>query len=256
MQQNSPNQAGMSYSDKDISSADSSTTDLPTNSEDSAQAFLDDPRFQDPHLKKFFFRQRVTSKSRHPSQHYQYAHPITGSVRPNICVFSCPLLPKNPTVCAKYGCSGVSLKRRVVPRKAGSLSASEKPPLYTEVTTEGTEADVEDICENSSSDCSAPVQSDGFEGFDFFQPRSPARMNSHSSSGSSSANNRTLVDRSADEADVDAFRGGRSVTLTAANASAMLSARDTAKTQRSHSERSVREQVSNDFGDTALHWYF
>lgn len=157
--------------------------------------------------------------------------------------FSCPLRPKNISVCSSYGCSGVSgVKRRTLTRKPAALLTNEadKPPVYTE----GTDADVEDVCENSSSDCSAPVQGDGFDGFDFFQPRSVARMNSHSSSGSSSANNRTLVDRSADEGDPDAFRGGRSVTLTAANAGSLLSARDAAKAHRSHSERSVAGPVS------------
>ncbi|KAH7725458.1 daf-18 protein [Aphelenchoides avenae] len=225
-EQNSPNQAGISFSDRDMSSADSSTTDVRLEEENSAHMFQEDPRYHDPHLKNFFFRQRVTSKSRHPSQHYH-----------------CPLRPKNISVCSSYGCSGVSgVKRRTLTRKPAALLTNEadKPPVYTE----GTDADVEDVCENSSSDCSAPVQGDGFDGFDFFQPRSVARMNSHSSSGSSSANNRTLVDRSADEGDPDAFRGGRSVTLTAANAGSLLSAREAAKAHRSHSERSVAGPIT------------
>lgn len=55
-----------------MSSADSSTTDVRLEEENSAHMFQEDPRYHDPHLKNFFFRQRVTSKSRHPSQHYQY----------------------------------------------------------------------------------------------------------------------------------------------------------------------------------------
>lgn len=33
---------------------------------------LDDARNYDPHLSKYFFRQRVSSQSRHPNMHYQY----------------------------------------------------------------------------------------------------------------------------------------------------------------------------------------
>jgi hypothetical protein len=32
---------------------------------------LADARKHDPHLSKYFFRQRVTSQSRHPNMHYQ-----------------------------------------------------------------------------------------------------------------------------------------------------------------------------------------
>lgn len=32
---------------------------------------VEDPRLDDPHLRKYFFRQRVTSKSRHPHIHHQ-----------------------------------------------------------------------------------------------------------------------------------------------------------------------------------------
>ncbi|KAI6238210.1 hypothetical protein M3Y99_00720000 [Aphelenchoides fujianensis] len=48
---------------------------------------LADARKHDPHLGKYFFRQRVTSQSRHPSYHYH-----------------CPLQAPDPAVCARYAC--------------------------------------------------------------------------------------------------------------------------------------------------------
>ncbi|KAI6180871.1 Phosphatidylinositol 3,4,5-trisphosphate 3-phosphatase and dual-specificity protein phosphatase PTEN [Aphelenchoides besseyi] len=48
---------------------------------------LADARKHDAYLCKYFFRQRVTSQSRHPSVHYH-----------------CPLLQSDPQICQRYGC--------------------------------------------------------------------------------------------------------------------------------------------------------
>lgn len=53
------------------SSQFSSVPDLSTQHQQPFQIFTSDPRSSDPHLKKFFFRQRVTSSSKHPGIHYQ-----------------------------------------------------------------------------------------------------------------------------------------------------------------------------------------
>lgn len=59
--------APQQYTDSSSSSSQfSSIPDLVCS-----QSFQDDPRMGDPHLKKYFFRQRITSKSKHPSVHYQ-----------------------------------------------------------------------------------------------------------------------------------------------------------------------------------------
>lgn len=60
---------------------------------------LDDARKHDPHLTKYFFRQRVTSQSRHPSLHYH-----------------CPLMPINPAICGRYGCPKRGLKSFITPK--------------------------------------------------------------------------------------------------------------------------------------------
>lgn len=58
--------APQQYTDSSSSSSQfSSIPDL------CSQSFQDDPRLSDPHLKKYFFRQRITSKSKHPNVHYQ-----------------------------------------------------------------------------------------------------------------------------------------------------------------------------------------
>ena len=51
--------------------AESDNPDDVPPAENPEQLFKSDPRFSDPHLKKYFFRQRVTSVSKHPSYHHQ-----------------------------------------------------------------------------------------------------------------------------------------------------------------------------------------
>uniref|UniRef100_A0A914LC88 Phosphatidylinositol-3,4,5-trisphosphate 3-phosphatase n=1 Tax=Meloidogyne incognita TaxID=6306 RepID=A0A914LC88_MELIC len=82
----------------------SSDNEMPCSSSDSNEALLskqqkqfnDDPRFNDPHFRKFFFRQRVTSQSRHPSVHQH-----------------CSLRTPDPKTCAKHGCIGSNLKHSI-----------------------------------------------------------------------------------------------------------------------------------------------
>uniref|UniRef100_A0A914C1Y8 phosphatidylinositol-3,4,5-trisphosphate 3-phosphatase n=1 Tax=Acrobeloides nanus TaxID=290746 RepID=A0A914C1Y8_9BILA len=70
--------------------------------EEAEKSFHDDPRIKDPHLRKFFFRQRISSLSKHPNVHYH-----------------CPLQPLNPTVCAKHKCKG-----NIEPTSSNNFSSS------------------------------------------------------------------------------------------------------------------------------------
>ncbi|CAK5030557.1 unnamed protein product [Meloidogyne enterolobii] len=82
----------------------SSDNEMPCSSSDSTEALLskqqkqfnDDPRFNDPHFRKFFFRQRVTSQSRHPSVHQH-----------------CSLRTPDPKTCAKHGCISSNMKHSI-----------------------------------------------------------------------------------------------------------------------------------------------
>ena len=107
--------------------------------------FVGDPRLCDPHLSKFFFRQRVTSKSRHPSVHHH-----------------CSLRTPDPQVCSKYRCTGAG----TVIQTRRTLTATTNVPSHC-VTNAITAEDDEDL---------EPLQADeedatSFDDFDFFHPR-------------------------------------------------------------------------------------
>lgn len=53
------------------SSSQFSSSALSLNVQQKQNYVQEDPRLSDPNLKKFFFRQRVTSQSKHPNIHYQ-----------------------------------------------------------------------------------------------------------------------------------------------------------------------------------------
>jgi len=67
--------------------AENDNSDDVPPAENPEQLFRSDPRFSDPHLKKYFFRQRVTSVSKHPSYHHH-----------------CSLRESNIQNCKRKGC--------------------------------------------------------------------------------------------------------------------------------------------------------
>uniref|UniRef100_A0A1I8AYQ1 Uncharacterized protein n=1 Tax=Meloidogyne hapla TaxID=6305 RepID=A0A1I8AYQ1_MELHA len=86
------NKSGGENSDSCLATS-SSDNEMPCSSSDSNEVlsrqqkqFNDDPRFNDPHFRKFFFRQRVTSQSRHPNVHQH-----------------CSLRTPDSKTCAKHG---------------------------------------------------------------------------------------------------------------------------------------------------------
>ncbi|KAF7627171.1 Phosphatase tensin-type domain-containing protein [Meloidogyne graminicola] len=95
--QNSNKITGGENSDSCLASS-STDSEMPCSSTESNETlslsrqqkqFNDDPRFNDPHFRKYFFRQRVTSQSRHPNVHQH-----------------CSLRFPDPKICAKLGCAG------------------------------------------------------------------------------------------------------------------------------------------------------
>uniref|UniRef100_A0AC34Q2S3 Phosphatidylinositol-3,4,5-trisphosphate 3-phosphatase n=1 Tax=Panagrolaimus sp. JU765 TaxID=591449 RepID=A0AC34Q2S3_9BILA len=98
---------------------DSDNYDEIPPAENPNQIFRNDPRFSDPHLKKYFFRQRITSTSRHPNSHHH-----------------CPLKGANISDCKREGC---------IQRKQQLFSMVDRPSI---TTTDSSNSVTTKYCEN------------------------------------------------------------------------------------------------------------
>ncbi|KAI1732956.1 c2 domain of PTEN tumor-suppressor protein [Ditylenchus destructor] len=199
--------AGSQFTDS--SSSSSQFSSVPDLSPQSFQTFLSDPRSSDPHLKKFFFRQRISSKSRHPAVHYH-----------------CSAQVQDPAVCSKYGCSG----RRRTRNTLKSSSITDRPPLYVD-----NEADNED---DMDATC--------FDDFDFFKPTAGTSSTSegegaNSTTGDEETNGASSSgDTPVDTSSLTVLIPTRSQTMTSATVDQRDFVSETLKqTTRSRSARSA-----------------
>jgi hypothetical protein len=163
----------------DSSSSSSQFSSIPDlSTEKHFQSFNMDPRLSDPYLKKFFFRQRISSHSKHPNVHYH-----------------CPLRTQDPALCEKHKC----IKWRLRQAKNSSSSITDRPPLYVD-----NEADVEENDTTTDACC--------FDDFDFFHPTPCPPEEDEEENVSDASLNRTPIDMNS----LSAMIHTRSATMTSA----------------------------------------
>ncbi|KAL3110153.1 hypothetical protein niasHT_015756 [Heterodera trifolii] len=106
----------------------------------------EDPRLSDPHLRKFFFRQRLSSQSRHPHIHHH-----------------CSLRSPDPRICAKFACDGTT-----DPIRNGQSSLFQQRRNYENVNSTTFCASA---TEEIEEDGICKTDDDSFNDYEFFHPR-------------------------------------------------------------------------------------